>query len=254
MPSWLFLPFSKALYRPGYGFLDLMIKAFTPASVISSTEIWTGMHHESTNQHRLFTNKKSGNTLIEPRDIRDPLSLDNLYIGTNINPLYANGDLNLISKATLASASLPWMVQPVRIYGEKYGDGGCLYASPLTVLKNEVYDLSVKGTRILRLFYFSPITLATQRSVNSSLLGVINDLIYSTRTLDIRAFIDVITLLGGEYSAPDIKRKMNIEELSTLLETLDTSGKHYAILLYPDVPYEVSKKQPENFLSLDMNI
>ncbi len=250
-------PFFKAMFRPGYGFLPVFNRSFTPASITASTEIWTGMLHVRTKQQQLLTNKAEGATLIVPVDTSAPESIDSLPLGSNAPPIYADGDLSLIARATLASASIPWFLPPVKILGEDYSDGGEIYASPLTVAADEVYGLSLGGTRALRITYFSPRNITIPDRDGGTLLGVINTLIYGMRTVDVRKLADIAARLnGGAAVEPALHRRLSPTALADLFAGLDAGGEHYTVVLFPDIPLGVYTEAAEagNPIKLELNL
>lgn len=236
-PSWMFFAFSRAIFREGYGVEGLIRYLFTESSLRDNqTEIWTGAYNRRTGQQRLFTNKSYSETLLVPYSSGEVSEKPGeLYLGVDVRSIYAGGDIDLIAKACLASASIPWLVKPVEIMGDSYSDGGCLYASPLTTVDS---DLAIMGigpnARTLRLVYFSPKTMAEPRESRDSLMSEIDNLLYASFTCDVRAFINLIVRLGAPSPDPTEHHNLNAASFSLLLSDLDAAGTHYAVLLYPE--------------------
>jgi hypothetical protein len=237
VPSWIFLPFAKSLYRPGYGFKEIFSRWFTPAILRSGPEIWTGVCENEKHRHRLFTNKAEGKTLIVPRNIvgiggKNQQSEKQVQLCTNEPTIYMNGNIEMAAQVTLASASIPMLAKPVFLNDSEYTDGGSMFASPIGVLKEEVADLG--KTRTLRLFYLSSTSVTKDTKSSVDIIGFISDFVRSIRSNDMRAFISIITTLGGDFYNPEHYEYLNPESFADLIFDLDATNKHYAIILYPE--------------------
>ncbi len=137
-PSMDFMPtsfigiFKSSLYRPGYGVKGLFNQFLTPKRA-QQIEIWTGTYNVTKTKAQFFCNKKEGTTYInQERFEKDRVTYDS-------EPLtFTNGDLDLLAEITVASASIPVLVQNQHIRGNKYADGGTAYSSPLSVFSTEL--------------------------------------------------------------------------------------------------------------------
>lgn len=234
VPSWLFLPIARSVFRPGYGFNTLFDRCFTTKSASYGTEIWTGVMNKTKKQHQLFNNKKEGNTILVPDKIKgDEGTL--LFTGNNLDPVYLDGDRKKIAEVTMASASIPWLVKPVPINGDACSDGGSMFSSPLSVVSRQIANLSdcCGGTYKLRMIYFAT-SLITQRTVLTiELMSEITNLIQAAFSSDIQAFLNIMKLFGADVNNPDHHSDLDPDALSRIIDQLDESGKNYGILLYP---------------------
>jgi len=255
LPSWLFLPVAHSVFRPGYGVRDVFRFLFTAASLRDTpTEVWTGTFHRATGQQRLFTNKARGETLLAPfRSGEASDDAGKLHLGVDTRSVYAAGSRRVLAKASLASASIPWLVQPVRIHGELYSDGGSLYASPLTAVDADVAALALPpSARTLRLVYFSPETLTQPRDVSESIMGEIKNLLFSSSSCDIRAFINLIVRLGAPSPAPERHPRLDAAAFADVLVALDATARHYAVILYPESATIDNTLDLENLRPIDI--
>jgi len=233
IPSWIFLPFSKSLFRPGFGFMGGFERMFTRASLREGPEIWTGVCLSKYHSHRLFTNKAKGETLIVPKNIKDVITNKELHLSTNIEPVYMDGDLSLAADITLASASIPWLVKPVRVDSHLYTDGGGMFSSPITILREAVCSLATEQNKILRLFYFSPSNITKDIKSTMDFVSLISDFLRASRSCDLRTFVSIITTLGADYHSPSHYENLTSEGLANLIQELDSTHNHYGIILFP---------------------
>lgn len=243
IPSWILLPFSRSLYRPGYGFETLFQSMFTTGQLrFSRTEIWTGVFNRTTSLHRVFSNRALGESILFPGSATTVTdqgtiapSVKSINLGFDYSPIYAAGDQTLLAKVALASASIPWLVQPVRINGEEYSDAGSSAASPLVMMEHPILRLATDRNHILRLIYISPVPFSLIHTASTSLFGDIPNLLTAISNNDVRTFIRLILQLGADPNTPpDVYKSLTPELLAELLASLDRSGKHYAILLHPE--------------------
>jgi len=135
LPTILIGVFSGSIYRQGYG-VSKMYKNLFNSSNITSTEIWTGTYHKDHNREKFFCNKGEGTTYIKRENFEKNRIL------YNCEPLtYADGNIDLLAKVSIASASIPVLVSEQNILGTEYADGGTMHASPLTVMSDDILNL-----------------------------------------------------------------------------------------------------------------
>jgi predicted acylesterase/phospholipase RssA len=136
LPTWILGIFEGAIFKPGYG-PSRLLKAFSDDRSIQEVEIWSGTFNKTQKRSSFFCNKK-----LEDSYISSTTYSPFLFKTTPL--IYTNGDIDLISKVTVASASVPILFKPVEIGGEEYIDGGVTFSSPLTVMQEEIYNI-MKG-------------------------------------------------------------------------------------------------------------
>lgn len=122
--------FAGTLFNYGEGLSDFFNNIFTRDKVISK-EVWTAVYNRDLQKGQIFCNR-SYNTSILPVD-----SID-FQAAQVLPPQYCDGDLDKISKLSLASASIPSLVPPQKIDNQNYVDGGIYASSPLTLLNGTI--------------------------------------------------------------------------------------------------------------------
>jgi len=140
MPSWSIGYFRGSIYRSGSGTTELFKSMFTKPN-IQETEIWTGTRNRTTSKGQLFCNLSQSQLKIE---LFEPHLM-------NCMPLtYLHGDIEKISRVSVASASIPILVPEQEVDGEYYVDGGTAFASPLTPFQDVL-----RGSTPLHLDYLN---------------------------------------------------------------------------------------------------
>lgn len=138
LPTGLIGIFSGSLYRQGYGATALFANLFT-AKTITATELWTGVFNKTRNCAQMFCNKREGETYIQNTRCGVERVLFNCE-----RLSYTNGNIELLAKIAVASASIPVLISDQYIHGSHYVDGGAMYASPLSLMTGELLRI-VKG-------------------------------------------------------------------------------------------------------------
>jgi hypothetical protein len=135
LPTSLLGVFSGSLYREGYGCTQLFKNLFTYKK-ITDVEMWTGCFSLENNKGKLWTNKCEGETFINRERFEKDRELYNYDTLT-----YTNGDIDLLSQISVASASIPVLVSHQKIRGMAFVDGGSCHCSPLSVLSGEIFRI-----------------------------------------------------------------------------------------------------------------
>lgn len=137
----------------GYGVNNLLSRYFTP-STITKYEIWTGTYNKDRQKARLFCNRSKETSIMDISCIDHDLT-------QSMEPIFANGDIEMISRASIASASIPSVVPPQNIMGEDYQDGGVAGASPLTIMQEPILKYARDNNSSLHLIYVNSIDLSS---------------------------------------------------------------------------------------------
>jgi len=128
--------FAGAAYKKSGHAIKLFNTYFTPADIIEK-EIWVGAINERSGSIRLFCNRSYEDAIIKGKhyDLRmfksEPLK-------------YLDGNVEQICQASVASSSIPLIIDPQRIDGKEYVDGGTKFASPLSPFQEELTHLAIK--------------------------------------------------------------------------------------------------------------
>lgn len=148
--------FQGALYNKGSGVLEFLSNYFTPES-ITKHEIWTGTYNKYRQKALLFCNRDSKDSIIDSSCIDHDLT-------QSMEPVFANGNIELISDAAVASASIPAIVPAQKIMGEDYTDGGVAGASPLSIMQEPILKYIKDHDNSLHIVYVNSVNLSNPHS------------------------------------------------------------------------------------------
>jgi predicted acylesterase/phospholipase RssA len=254
LPTWILGIFEGAIYKPGYG-PKTLLEAFSDKNTIKNVEIWSGTFNKTQKRSGFFCNKNEEETYISSITYSP-------YLFKTMPLQFLNGDINKISKITVASASVPILFKPVEYEGEEYIDGGVTYSSPLTPMQEELYNIikgittpsmkdlmsspfplpskdstGLKGRRgkdYLHMTYFSPYNMDNTTEKIDSTIGVDSFLSYMTDSSSLKDRSVGITLLQRlKTDSQDIYFEDSRYTTFTLNELLgNTSSTHYFCEIY----------------------
>jgi hypothetical protein len=113
---------------------------------ITQVEIWTGTTESASGKGQLFCNLDEKDSILAKAFFDHRLK--------NYLPhKYLSGDIEMIAKASTASASIPIFIPATLINGKHFSDGGTSGYSPLTPLADSLDSIS--QNKQLHLTYFS---------------------------------------------------------------------------------------------------
>lgn len=144
--------FKGDVYDKGMGVRDFLSRHFT-SSTITKYEIWTGTYNKSRQKARLFCNRSKEESIVDISCIDHDLT-------QSMEPIFSNGDIELIAQAGVASASIPAIVPAQKILGEDYIDGGVAGASPLTIMQEPILKFTQENQASLHILYINSIDLS----------------------------------------------------------------------------------------------
>lgn len=248
IPSWVFSPFYGTMYKKGYGVTDLFKSLFT-TSTIQRVEIWTGTYDETNKKAQFVCNKNEHNSMINKYTFKME---ENTFRSMPL--IHLNGNLNDIAVMSVASASIPFIVQPQLWNNNKYSDGGIMYSSPLTPLSSELCkcvmgnndyicknDFFSKKSNLknnkknLKLLYFAAYEILTNNESNSNVSEIyeIFNKIYESNTLQdianakslLHKICDSQSVLSKKYYS------VTSQKLSEIFAHLE-NYTHYVMILY----------------------
>lgn len=224
--------FKGSVYDKGTGVYDFISRYFN-SSNIAKYEIWTGTYNKNHQKARLFCNRaKDANGKTE-RTIFDT-SCINYELTQSLEPIFADGDIDLIVQAGVASISIPGIVPAQRILGDNYIDGGVFCASPLTVMKEPILKYIKDTSEPLHIIYINSVdlSLCNTKKIHNVLdtwKEVTHDLIRSQIVIDRKIGYEIIR----EQSSKDLIKKeftCNYENLD-LIKNLPS--KYSLLEFYP---------------------
>lgn len=192
---------------------------------IQNLEIWTLCYNNDHKLSRLFCNK----------GVSDIYKENNLNIKNCMSPIYANGNIDLISKYCYATASIPSLIPPQIINGESYSDGGIGAASPLTFMST-----SLKKLDSCRMIYLSSIDINSE--IKSFPKNLVDTWIYTTDSI-------INTILSYDrneaYKIIEEKGKVKYFEFDFKLDIVNK-------ILKSNIKYFLLEIFPNEIVSLDV--
>lgn len=256
LPTGILGIFKGSLYRPGYG-PGFLFNRYFCLKTIQNVEIWTGTHNVTTNKAEFFCNKSVENAHIQQSFFENEMEL---YDVMKLRYLSDEPDtINMLAKASMASASIPYIVKSQQIGDHLYSDGGVMYSSPTLPLINELYRL-VKGhkyekeiqmnsegeikvtqkilpPRRLRHFYFSPYDTYSKEIVlvSRTINGPLAQILHANLLQDKAAAITNLQRIYGVESSQITHEHYIDADNDTLYEVLKKLEQydHYVMDLYP---------------------
>jgi len=145
--------FKGNVHDKGTGVYDFLSRYFTSSSIMKY-EIWTGTYNKNRQKARLFCNRNKESSIMDTSCIDHDLT-------QSMEPIFANGDIELIGKVSIASASIPAIVPAQQIMEEDYIDGGVAGASPLTIMQEPILKYTRSNNTSLHLIYVNSIDLSS---------------------------------------------------------------------------------------------
>lgn len=155
IPSWIMGLSEGSIYRRSPLYVNLFKDNFTK-STITKSEIWTGTYNQTKNRAALFCNMTRSSSIFG----NDNFNND---IVSSMELQYLNGNINNIAQISIASASIPTMIEPCRINCDNYSDGGIFYASPLTPLQD-----IIKRKDTYHMVYINPYNIEDRLTVEGN--------------------------------------------------------------------------------------
>lgn len=145
--------FKGDVYNKGKGVANFLKRNFVDFT-ICKYEIWTGTYNSDRQKARLFCNRSRDHSILDVDTIDHDLT-------QSMAPVFAEGNVDLIGEAGIASASLPAIVPPQSILGENYVDGGVACASPLTIMQEPILKYAREVQTALHIIYINSVDLSS---------------------------------------------------------------------------------------------
>lgn len=160
--------------------LDDFFQYYFTDDQVTKTEIWSGTYNLTRQKTHLFCNLRQSKSVLRQAH----------FDRTKFNCLpntYLAGNVNMILKASLASAAIPFYLPEVHINGEWYVDGGTSYASPLVPLEDSLSE--ILKDKPYRMFYLnSDMDRILTKPITSAISGgisLLNAHLDSTKLIDL---------------------------------------------------------------------
>lgn len=258
------LPFALnkgSVFDSGTGGLEFFQEIITSDSVID-TEIWTGAYDIDAKKAQFFCNKTKGDSYINHISFNDDQSL---FLSKRL--IFCDGDIETIYNATMASAAIPLLVPPVKILETNYGDGGVMYASPLSVFYKEIariiqgidkhYDTNNQDiinteenqqiilsedeaeNKNLRLFYFMRTREFTDVDSGSFTSNTLKSVLDASALKDRNKSIELLELVSLKGISTEVFLEVVDDELVDIIDEF-SKYKHYVICLFPHLTPSIS--------------
>ncbi len=219
--------YQGAMYNRGFGVKSLLTKYFDKKS-ITKYEIWTGTYNKQRQKAMLFCNRNTETSVIDS-------SVIDLDLTQSMDPVYADGDINLISDAAIASASIPAIVPPQKIMGEDYMDGGIAGASPLSVMHEPILKKVNENNSPLHIVYVNSIDLSKSAACNvTNVLDIwkqaTHSLIRSQTVIDRLSGYELLRCYPGKMNREDFPCNYdNLQRIKKMQKTI----KYSMLEIYP---------------------
>lgn len=227
--------FEGNVYNKGSGVHDFLSRHFT-SDTITKYEIWTGTYNKDRQKARLFCNRAKESSIV------DVLCIDH-DLTQSMEPIFTNGNIGLIAKAGIASASIPAIVPAEIIEGESYIDGGIAGASPLIIMQEPILKYIQDNKTSLHIVYVNSVDLSSSyqkpcHNVLDTWRQATHDLVRSQTVIDRLAGYELLRCQPGS---------MNKEEFICNYENMERVK-----IIQSKVPYSMLEIYPTEHC--DINI
>ncbi len=226
--------FEGNVYNKGSGICDFLSRHFTPES-IKKYEIWTGTYNKNKQQARIFCNRAQSESIINANDIDHSLT-------QSLEPIFCNGDIQLIGTVSVASASIPAVVPAQMINGEYYIDGGIAGASPLTIMQEPLLNMVKQNKQSLHMVYINSVDLSSPNlakchNVIDTWKQATHDLVRSQTVIDRLSGHEIIRCQPGHIHKEEFPCTFNnLQIVKTLYKVL----KFSLLEIYPKDNYDIN--------------
>lgn len=225
--------FKANIYDKGNGVGDFLSRYFT-STTITKNEIWTGTYNKDRQQARLFCNRSRESSILD-------ISYINYNLNQSMEPMFTNGNLELISQGNIASASIPALVPPQKIMNEDYIDGCVSGASPLKIMQEPILQYVKDNNVPLHIIYINSINLSNPDikpiyNVVDTLKQSTHDIVRSQTVIDRLAAYELLRRYPGTMNEEQfICNYRNIQYVKRIQSLI-----RYSLLeIYPEKQYDI---------------
>jgi len=157
-----------------------------------------------------------------------------------------------IATITMASASIPGLVEPQIFNGKRYSDGGVCYASAFTPLSSYIRDkLSYDNTSPVQMIYVSCYNMKLIGNMESKYQGKLRHILEIAHFATLQDRANAIDFVS-HFGSMQLEEKENVsrQELRNKLDQI--KNKNYAMILYPQGYPEINiiDFTPQNILDV----
>lgn len=241
--------FEGNIHNKGLGVKEFLLEHFTPETIVKN-EIWTGTYNKTRQKARLFCNRSKEDSILDIDCIDHELT-------QSMNPVFANGNIDIIGLGGIASASIPTTVPAQTIFGEQYEDGGVAGASPLTIMREPILKYVSDNNTSLHIIYVNSVNLSCPtkkpcHNVIDNWKQTANNMIRSQTIIDRLAAYDLLRSHPGTLKKDEFLcnyanllrvKKIHTKVQYSLLEIFPTTSNDLNIVTFTgsDVTDNINK-------------
>lgn len=225
--------FKGDVYNKGDGVKQILMENFSEET-IKKYEIWTGIYNKNKQKSRLVCNRSKEESILN-------ISCIDFELTQSMDPIYANGDINLISECIMASASIPAIVPSRTIENDEYIDGGMACASPLAIMQEPILKYCKEKNERLHMIYINCLDLSVTNlnPVNNVLdkwKQATFDLIRSQTVFDRLTAYEILRNFEGKLIKAEFKCNYdNLKKIKNIQNTIIAS----LLEIYPTKLFDV---------------
>ena len=214
---------------------ETFLKTYFDEKTITKYQIITGAYNKDLQKFRLFFNGSKEESIIDCDDM-------DYDITQSLPPSYACGDMEKISTASAASASIPGLVSPKMIDGHAYTDGASCGASPCTLLQGQLLKYIQSDPEYFHINYLNSKDLSKPNILPSHNLfdtwkQAVNDLIKSQTLIDRLVAYELLVSKGLPIQKSSFL--CNYENMLKVKEKR-TTIKYSLLEIYPKESHEIN--------------
>jgi predicted patatin/cPLA2 family phospholipase len=222
--------FSGSVFDHGSGTQAFLKKYFTEKTILKY-EVWTGAYNKQEQKFRVFCNKNKQNSILGQSDIDYNLT-------QSMAPCYADGAIDIIADASLASASIPGVVPATRIGCHEYVDGGNYGSSPISVMRNSIIGYLKNTNKTLHITYInsknlSSIKIAENNNLFDTWFNAVENLLKSNNLIDRLTAYDLFNFFNVNQEIQYSEFVCNDENLLKINE-IRKNTKYSMLEIYPN--------------------
>ena len=232
--AFIFGYFEGNVYSKGSGVHDFLSRHFTSETIVRH-EIWTGTYNKDRQKARLFCNRSKDTSIVDVTCIDHDLT-------QSMEPIFTSGNIEIIAKAGIASASIPAIVPAQIIFDESYIDGCIAGASPLTIMQEPILKYVRDNEAPLHIVYVNSVDLSSPNlkpchNVLDTWRQATHDLVRSQTVIDRLSGYELLRCQPGVMNKEEFI--CNYENLERVKE-IQSKVMYSMLEIYPIQHYDVN--------------